>query len=221
MMLLSAVFLLTSFLGLMPLLVLLFAVFALLFFRTSGKITRFMLKLHRATKWSWPIYFLPVAGGTTVGPNTEIDSTARLANLEAACFEGGISVNPAIFQGALAPGVQKITASATAILVPGGTGLNKAGGAACLSGGTIQTNLTLALPLPGSQATGGQDGTLLFIFNDTAAKAWEFSGPGATTFNGTLTHCTMSSTAATFSAILLIAFNGSWYVIVNTNCTLS
>ena len=177
------------------------------------------LKLFRLT--NLPLFMPSVSGATSTGPNTEIDSSARLANLEAVCFEGGISVNPPIFQGALSPGVQKITASASAILVPGGTGLNKAGGAACLSGATIQTNLTLALPLAGAQSAGGQDGTLLFVFNDTAAKAWEFSGPGATTFNGSLTHCTMSSTASTFSAILLVAFNGSWYVVSNLNCTLS
>src|SRR5271157_1818752 len=121
------------------------------------------VKLFRRTGWLWPLNFAPVSGGTATGPNTEIDSTKRLSNIEAINFLGGISVNPALFQGAFAALVsQDITADSTAIVVPPGPVGAAVGSGVIIHGGTAFTSLTLPLPVAGaaSVGNGGQDGTL-------------------------------------------------------------
>jgi len=178
------------------------------------------VKLFRRTGWLWPLNFAPVSGGTATGPNTEIDSTKRLSNIEAINFLGGISVNPALFQGAFAALVsQDITADSTAIVVPPGPVGAAVGSGVIIHGGTAFTSLTLPLPVAGaaSVGNGGQDGTLLLIFNDTAAKAHVVTTP-SNGVQGSLHIITMSSAGSTFSALLLIAWNGSWWPIANYNC---
>jgi hypothetical protein len=223
MLLLSAVLLVTNFLGLVPLLAVLLA----LSFLVLGKPTLckslfrlrlYMLKLHRRTQWSWPLYFLPVSGGTTTGPNTEIDLATQIVNLEAAVFQSGNATYPPLFQGALAP-LNKAYTAAGAITIPPGASGSPIGSGVKLSGSTVLA-MTLASPSLGAANAGGQDGQLLYIFNDTAAKAHTITTP-TDGIQGTLHVITMSSTSATFSAILLVSSNGSWWVLASYNCTLS
>jgi hypothetical protein len=58
------------------------------------------------------------------------------------------------------------------------------------------------------------------LFNDTAAKAHTITTP-ANGVQASLHVITMSSTSSTFSAIVLVAYKGSWWVVANYNCTLS
>lgn len=169
-------------------------------------------KLHRLTRWSWPIHFIPVSGGIGVGPNTEIDSTTRLANLEAAVYSGGIVTNPALLQGGLALFPQKIT-------VAGAIALPAKSGVVDLSGTTVLA-MTLGLPVAGLPSVGGDDGKILVILNDTAAKAHTITTP-TNGLNGSLHIATMSATASTFSVLILLAIGGTWIIISNSNCAIT
>jgi hypothetical protein len=184
---------------------------------------RLAYKLYQRTHWGWTLNFLPVSGGTT-GPNETIASTTRTANLEAVCFQGGISTGPPLAQGALAfSPVSVYSTTAPAITVPPGSFSNPettaVSSAADISGTTVLA-ATLAAPIAGPTSLGGQDGVVLVIFNDTPAKAHTIT-TSANIINGNQSIITMSSTSATLSSITLMAYNGIWWVLSNVNCTLS
>lgn len=128
-------------------------------------------------------------------------------------LEAGTMAKSPSFFGGNSEVVTKFTASG-AIPVP------IAPGTICISGSSVLAMTVAKNPVAGSPESGGEDGNQLTIFNDTAAKnhTVTFQTNG---IQGSLHVITMSSTASTFSAIQLSAFNGTWIVTGNYNCTLS
>jgi hypothetical protein len=198
------------------------AVVALFALWVARNKTQLAFKLFKATRWSWPLFFVPVGGGT-VGPNETISSTARLSNIEAVSFLGGNSSGPALAQGAFALSPVSVYTAAGAITIPPGSfnvpETGAVSSAVDISGSSVLA-MTLAAPASGPTSAGGQDGTLLVIFNDTAAKAHTIT-TSANIINGNQSIITMSSTSSTLSSIVLMAYSGIWWVLANTNCTLS
>ena len=157
---------------------------------------------------------------TAIGSNVEIDSAKRLSNLEAQDFLGGVCTNPTLFQGALSALVSKYTVDSKPIIVPPGPQGAAVGSAACLSGATPLSSMSLALPIAGLPSAGGQDGTVLIIFNDTAAINHVITTSAINGIQGAKSTITMSAVASTFSAIVLVAWNGTWWIFYNYNCTI-
>jgi hypothetical protein len=182
---------------------------------------RLAVKLFRRTGWGWTLHFATVSGGT-VGPNETIASTSRLSALESTAFQGGNSTYPAYTQGALALSpVAALTAAGAITLAPGvynSTQTGAVSGCVDISGSTVLA-MTLALPAAGPTSNGGQDGTLMVIFADTTSKQHTITTP-ANGIQGSLHVITMA--AAAFSAITLMAYNGSWWVVANVGpCVIS
>jgi hypothetical protein len=139
--------------------------------------------------------------------------TADTKNLLNTLYTQPIVAGPIVSTGLDQPAVSKFIA-AGAIPVP------IAAGAVCISGASVLAMTLAANPVAGSAAAGGEDGKVLFIFNDTAAKNHTVTGQ-TNAIQGSLHIITMATTASMFSSIALVAFAGSWWPVSNYNCVIS
>lgn len=143
----------------------------------------------------------------SVGQNTTVDRSTIELQLQTACFSGPTSsASQPPFVGQL--NVEVDAASGAIGIKAGLVTLTKAGIAV----------MTLALPVAGTQANGGDDGKVLRIISETA-NAHTVTTP-TNGFNGALHIATFSGTLP--NAFELVARNGSWWsVSTNLGVTLS
>jgi hypothetical protein len=150
---------------------------------------------------------------TTVGANTEIDPSTRLANLEAAVFGGP---NPAGGGAQVQDAVQYCTGSADAITLKAGI---------VVVNSTGVDAMVLNPPIAGAASAGGNDGSTLIFFMNTAHAHTITCGTSSSTpiqsgSTPTLGHV-ITFTAAIGNTATLKAVNGVWIITGNTNGTLS
>jgi hypothetical protein len=147
-----------------------------------------------------------------VGPNTTESEAQILAALLSACFPQGNPASPATWQGVAQQPVVAYTGSADALAYPGTAAISSTGVDAC----------TLATPVAGSAAAGGDDGKMLRIVA-TTAHAHTVTTAAHKIIDGSST----SKDTATWAgyaggSIELMAYGGLWYVIgTPLNVTLS
>lgn len=143
------------------------------------------------------------------GANTEVDLFARLAVLEAICLQGGFgSAAFAMFQGPQQENVVVLSGSTDVLPVKSGTIM-------LTTAGVDAT--TLAAPVAGSAANGGDDGKVLTVVS-TAAQAHTITTP-TNAINGNKHIATFA--AAIANSIVLQAYNGIWYMIAQIGITLT
>lgn len=166
------------------------------------------IAVDNLTNLTWDVY--RTVGGTTQG---KIASNLTVQSLVDSGLAGDGTTPPGFNNtGILAAGginpLQMATGSTDAIVIPQGHVIITTASADAL---------TLPLPIAGAASAGGMDGCSLNIISMTAyAHTITTSANG---FNGA-THIATASAAA-LNKIKLVAYNGTWEVVENTNFTLS
>ena len=145
----------------------------------------------------------------STGPNLEIDFATRLSNLETAVFGGP---NPAGNEpnagGNIAGGpCVSLTGSADVLPLNGNAYVNSTG----------VDEMTLAQPIAGPPAAGGQDGQTLLVY-DQGGHAHTVT-TAANGIDGNKHIATFGGTAQSY--IRFRAFNGVWTVVGSSGVTLS
>jgi hypothetical protein len=144
----------------------------------------------------------PIVDSAAINPNTETDlfgPNSRIANLEAACFPGGLnngSLSP-VFQGATTPPSKVYSGTQDALSYPG---------VAVFSSTTVDA-ATLATPVVTTD-----DFKTLLIVDAGGASHTVTTATNKIVSGSTQAHKTLTFNGNQGASVLLRAYQGLWYV---------